>query len=253
MAFFRSMEKWVERRLGGREKIGQNIASVSDSSGINHTATIQPLLNLHKDFCELSEEMQVYVRIKPLEDGGNSILSVSGNNIVVQSPKDSFNNRNNAEMRTLQKFKFNKIYDAGVTQEALFQDSVLNLVQDFLMGKNTLLFTYGATTTGKTYTMLGKVRDAGLLPRSLDVIFNTIQGKLLSTPILKPSALNEIMKLNLQQAEAEDMERYLLMRGFYLDASDTKNSVSTIASTSDWNIHARDSNACNLQHPESFH
>ncbi len=229
------------------------LSNMRDSSVIHPT----PLRNLHQEFFDLNEEMQVYVRIKPLKDGGNSVLSVSGNHIIIQPPKDSvsFKNRSNAGMKTLQKFKFNKIYDGGVSQEALFKDSVYNLVQDFLMGKNTLLFTYGATSAGKTYTMLGKVRDAGLLPRSLDVIFNSLEGKLLSSPILKPLALNEIMKLNLQQAETEEVERCLLMRGFDLDASDTKDSISTTTSASlkDWNIRARNSDVCNLQHPRSFY
>lgn len=37
-----------------------------------------------------------------------------------------------------------------------------------------LLFTYGVTGSGKTYTMTGSPGDGGLLPRSLDMIFNSI-------------------------------------------------------------------------------
>lgn len=37
-----------------------------------------------------------------------------------------------------------------------------------------LLFTYGVTGSGKTYTMTGSPKDQGILPRCLDVIFNTI-------------------------------------------------------------------------------
>ncbi|EFX62842.1 hypothetical protein DAPPUDRAFT_67661, partial [Daphnia pulex] len=56
-----------------------------------------------------------------------------------------------------------------------------NFVQDFLMGKNALLFTYGANSAGKTYTMLGNVEDAGLLLRSLDVVFNGRPGRVYCT------------------------------------------------------------------------
>lgn len=38
-----------------------------------------------------------------------------------------------------------------------------------------LLFTYGISSSGKTYTMEGTPQDGGLLPRSLDVIFNSIK------------------------------------------------------------------------------
>jgi len=37
-----------------------------------------------------------------------------------------------------------------------------------------LLFAYGITNSGKTYTMTGEPEEAGILPRSLDVIFNSI-------------------------------------------------------------------------------
>jgi kinesin family protein 20 len=180
------------------------VTSMRDSSIAHPT----PLRNLHKDFMDLHDEMQVYVRIKPCDEK-NGTLSITGNHIIVTPPKDSvsFKNRNNSGTKTLQKFKFNKIYDATVKQEHLFKDSALNLVQDFLMGKNALLFTYGATSAGKTYTMLGNIRDAGLIPRSLDVVFNSLEDRLLKNPVLKPLALNEVMKLNLNQIEAEELER----------------------------------------------
>ena len=37
-----------------------------------------------------------------------------------------------------------------------------------------LLFTYGVTGSGKTFTMTGSPGQGGLLPRSLDMLFNSI-------------------------------------------------------------------------------
>lgn len=39
-----------------------------------------------------------------------------------------------------------------------------------------LIFAYGITGSGKTYTMTGEPSDGGLLPRALDVLFNSIGG-----------------------------------------------------------------------------
>lgn len=39
-----------------------------------------------------------------------------------------------------------------------------------------MLFTYGITSSGKTYTMTGTPDDQGLMPRCLDVLFNSISG-----------------------------------------------------------------------------
>lgn len=37
-----------------------------------------------------------------------------------------------------------------------------------------ILFAYGITNSGKTYTVNGEPEQAGVLPRSLDIIFNSI-------------------------------------------------------------------------------
>ncbi len=37
-----------------------------------------------------------------------------------------------------------------------------------------VLFTYGITGSGKTYTMMGPLNNPGLIPRSFDVIFNSV-------------------------------------------------------------------------------
>jgi hypothetical protein len=43
-----------------------------------------------------------------------------------------------------------------------------------LHGKNGLLFAYGVTGSGKTHTMNGELQDGGVIPRCLDVIFNSM-------------------------------------------------------------------------------
>ena len=44
------------------------------------------------------------------------------------------------------------------------------------------MFTYGATCSGKTFTIQGESDNPGILPRALDVLFNTINDKLLRSP-----------------------------------------------------------------------
>ena len=66
---------------------------------------------------------------------------------------------------------------------------MLPRVEDFLQGRNQLMFTYGATCSGKTFTIQGETDNPGILPRALDVLFNTINDRLLKTPDV---VLNEI-------------------------------------------------------------
>jgi len=60
-----------------------------------------------------------------------------------------------------------------------------------------LLFTYGVTGSGKTHTMTGSPGQGGLLPRSLDMIFNSIgpyQAKrYVSELILKYDSMGQIL------------------------------------------------------------
>uniref|UniRef100_A0A8C7WDB4 Kinesin-like protein n=1 Tax=Oncorhynchus mykiss TaxID=8022 RepID=A0A8C7WDB4_ONCMY len=56
----------------------------------------------------------------------------------------------------------------------LFEDVAKPLVDDLIHCKNGLLFTYGVTGSGKTFTMTGSPGEGGLLPRSLDMLFNSI-------------------------------------------------------------------------------
>lgn len=66
----------------------------------------------------------------------------------------------------------------GQSQAAFFHDTTLPLVRDVLHSQNGLIFTYGVTNSGKSYTVQGGTGpgEAGILPRSLDVIFNSIEG-----------------------------------------------------------------------------
>ncbi|CEQ43112.1 SPOSA6832_05009 [Sporobolomyces salmonicolor] len=67
----------------------------------------------------------------------------------------------------------------ATSQADFFRATTLPLVTDFLKkGENCLLFAYGPTGSGKTYTVQGGAGDeAGLLPRVMDVVWRSLEGK----------------------------------------------------------------------------
>ncbi|KAI0336172.1 kinesin-domain-containing protein [Cubamyces sp. BRFM 1775] len=75
-------------------------------------------------------------------------------------------------------YTFSHIFPPDTQQPEFFGKTTLPLVRDVLEGRNGLLFTYGVTNSGKTYTIQGgnTQGSAGILPRTLDVIFNSIEG-----------------------------------------------------------------------------
>jgi len=74
------------------------------------------------------------------------------------------------------RYTFTGVFDERSTQQQLFRTTALPLVDDVLHGKNGLLFAYGVTGSGKTHTMNGEPGDGGVIPRCLDVIFNSVAG-----------------------------------------------------------------------------
>jgi hypothetical protein len=57
------------------------------------------------------------------------------------------------------RYTFSKIFAAETTQNDLFTDTTIPLLQDVLLGESALLFTYGVTNAGKTFTV--QVRNEG--------------------------------------------------------------------------------------------
>lgn len=52
-----------------------------------------------------------------------------------------------------------QVFGPETTQEEIFEGTVKQPVQEFLDGYNRLIFTYGVTNAGKTYTFQGKSRS----------------------------------------------------------------------------------------------
>lgn len=61
-----------------------------------------------------------------------------------------------------------------------------NLLASKFQGQNQLLFTYGATSSGKTFTIQGTKDDPGIVPRALDVLFNTVGERLVGSESSDP-------------------------------------------------------------------
>ena len=51
------------------------------------------------------------------------------------------------------------------------------LIEGVLEGFNATIFAYGATGAGKTYTMTGTSEQTGIIPRTLNDLFLSVQKK----------------------------------------------------------------------------
>ena len=78
--------------------------------------------------------------------------------LAITAPPDSNaykNSINQGNGKLTHRFTFTKIFPQLTEQAELFDQIVKPRLQDFLEGRNQLLFTYGATSSGKTFTIQG--------------------------------------------------------------------------------------------------
>jgi kinesin family member 23 len=136
------------------------------------------------------DPVEVFCRVRPLTDPENeSCLKILDDyNLMLQIPQTSSAYRTGQIKQLV--YSFSQIFDETVNQKQLFEHVGLPLVQDLLSGKNGLLFTYGVTGSGKTYSMIGNQNELGLLQRSLDTLFNSISYQQAKKYIFKPDKMN---------------------------------------------------------------
>uniref|UniRef100_A0A674K971 Kinesin family member 20B n=1 Tax=Terrapene triunguis TaxID=2587831 RepID=A0A674K971_9SAUR len=111
------------------------------------------------------EHIQVCLRIRPFtatekENESQDCVSIQDStSIILKGPKNSMicrlSEKNVGQM--VQKFTFSQVFGPETTQEEFFDGTVKQPVQDFLEGHNRLIFTYGVTNAGKTYTFQGTI------------------------------------------------------------------------------------------------
>ena len=82
---------------------------------------------------------------------------ITDNILKARAPKDSntYKNSQHGTAKQTHKFTFSKIFKEDTTQKMFFDQTVLGVVKDFIDGQNCLVFTYGVTNSGKTYTIQG--------------------------------------------------------------------------------------------------
>ena len=148
-------------------------------------------------------DIKTILRIRPCPND-----SVSGNykikdNKILEVTLDNNNTRN---------FTFSLALGENTTQEELFNQICIESLDSFLSeNKNGLIFTYGMTCSGKTFTIIGSNNDPGVLPRSIEYI-------------LKSNYLNNNYFLTCNFFEIYNEDCYDLLANFKLnDNSEKKN------------------------------
>lgn len=130
------------------------------------------------------EPVKVYCRLRPPKDENAMpyMKLISPQEILVTSESKG--------LRKQMCYKFKHVFTAFSTQKEVFDHLAFPLVEDLLKGKNGLLFTYGVTGSGKTFTVMGDQANPGIMPRCINAIFNSIGDFQTPKFIIKPDKMN---------------------------------------------------------------
>lgn len=133
---------------------------------------------LHNTILELKGNIRVFCRVRPLLPDE----SCSSEGKIISYPTSMEASGRGIELtQNGQKhsFTFDRVFAPDALQEEVFTE-ISQLVQSALDGYKVCIFAYGQTGSGKTYTMMGRPGhpgEKGLIPRSLEQIFQTRQSQ----------------------------------------------------------------------------
>uniref|UniRef100_A0A8B9SZX7 Kinesin-like protein KIF16B n=1 Tax=Anas platyrhynchos TaxID=8839 RepID=A0A8B9SZX7_ANAPL len=91
-----------------------------------------------------------------------------------------------------------------VCQETVFKNLGTDVLKSAFEGYNACVFAYGQTGSGKSYTMMGNVGDAGLIPRICEGLFSKISEK---TKRNEASFRTEVSYLEIYNERVRDLLR----------------------------------------------
>lgn len=105
----------------------------------------------------IKDPVQVFCRIRPMQSDADlsCVRVVSSNTVALIPPESAINYKIISNKET--QYVFKHIFDVDSTQHECFSTVAQPLVEGLIKGRNGLLFSYGVTGSGKTYTMTGKL------------------------------------------------------------------------------------------------
>jgi hypothetical protein len=102
---------------------------------------------------------------------------------AIRQSSDTGNQKNVVVTSGVKEFQFNRVFNQKSNQKEIYQNVAYPLVNGLLKGHSALLFSFGNTNAGKTYTVMGETRSredrkCGIIPRALrDIIDGSAKRK----------------------------------------------------------------------------
>ncbi|XP_061455017.1 kinesin-like protein KIF20A isoform X4 [Rhineura floridana] len=185
---------------------------------------------------QMYQPLKVYLRVRPfskaeLENNENQDCLIIENQetVTLHAPKESVAMKNSEKGigQSAHRFTFTQVFGPDTSQSEFFEGTMKEIVKPYIDGVNGLVFTYGVTNAGKSFTVQGCPKDGGILPRSLDLIFNHVRGRQYPKMNLKPCFSNLIKRLNDIQVKQEESIKVALLASLKEETENASRSTAT--------------------------
>ena len=123
---------------------------------------------------DAESEIKVYLRQRPLLSGEeHADFDIDENCVIARPTQKGGSSTHYAE----RKFTFTEVFPEESKQEDLFDVIAMPLLKKFIRGYDGLLFAYGATSAGKTFTVRGTEENPGLIPQIVRTLLGVEQPR----------------------------------------------------------------------------
>ncbi|XP_063381579.1 kinesin-like protein KIF20B [Cydia fagiglandana] len=162
------------------------------------------LLELFEEDDSVEEEgpelVQVYLRLKP-SNVPSSLYEVRSDQCLITSVDTATAGHGRRTQHNVCKmYSFSHIFGPDANQNEIFEHVVKGNLRKLPDGHSFTLLTYGASGSGKTYTLMGTVKAPGLVPRSLEYVFKVVEAA--QMPLYRPGE-SRANRLTLAEQEYE--------------------------------------------------
>eukprot|EP00889_Picochlorum_renovo_P006018 jgi/Picre1/33048/NNA_008374.t1 len=113
---------------------------------------------------ESSENIRVYVRLRPLQGGEERSWKVEGGNTVAPLQRCQGEG-----------YSLDSVFDEQSKTKDVYDMTTKKLIEQVVEGFNSTVFAYGQTSSGKTHTMKGNEEEPGIIPLSVRDLFRMMQ------------------------------------------------------------------------------
>ncbi len=108
----------------------------------------------------------------------NINLSQNNNENDINDKESSLIMQKQKQLKDLKEsyFSFDFVFDKETTQEEIYLNTSKLLLEEVLEGYNATIFAYGATGSGKTFTMVGNGENPGIMVRAVSDLFSMVES-----------------------------------------------------------------------------